>query len=711
MWHFKQSVWFWILFCLLSSSCQGRDFDFATQQLLIISNGDKESARAADYLFRHLDKRNSERTIFQVDRSDVYSKEFKGGIVYVEIVGDLESDYEIVNEYGRLSLFGRDPGILRWLSYMLIDRLGDCHKLDRDDIPPNYLEFKTRKGYFAFGYREPHLQPNMDQDLSGILLTHNVDRDWGLWGHNLSKVFAGGGDSGVMALVDGIRDKDQYCFSSEKTFQAIKAFIIEEYGHGLRGATWFMVAPNDNDKVCTCTSCRKQGNTAKSASGAVAVLLNRLTEEFPHDHFYTMAYRTTSEAPKIRLADRAGVLLSTIDLPKSPRLERNAPSVQKFITLLKSWNEQTFRIYLWDYISNFDDYITPFPVLRRVQAQLTYFRELGINGLFLNGSGYDYSPFDDVKTYVLSAIMIDPSLSVSDLVRRYHKRFYPHSAELLTQYLLEIEDNAYNDNRDIAIYSSFRQSMKTYFDTERFSKFYTDLELLVNDLQGNEGYRVRTLLNVLSYTKLQLDYHNGDVADGFLENQGGILRTSHRNDTLIHRLDEALEEGVVNYKEEKGALKSYLKEWKRLKGVSKPFNRFKVSKAIGISSADVIESSGLLCDNKVGFVSDFNQGWFLVGEDVRIIGRKQGEEKEPMTLEMTFLLNARHRMSAPERIELWSTGNKIMQFSTNDFSVFGDLVTLKKKINLLAHSDLEIRIYKNKGLKKSVIACDEIQLY
>ena len=711
MCRFKRLVWLWGMFSLLSSSCKAATFDFATSQLLILSNGDKESAQAADYLFGHLDKRNTDRSKFRIQRSDTNLEEFRGGIVYVEIVEDLESDYEIINEEGRLSLFGRNRAVLRWLSYMLIDRLGDYHRLDIADIPPSYIDFKTGKVDFAFRYRDPHLQPNLNQDLSGILLTHNVDRDWGLWGHNLRKVFVEGIETEAMALVDGRRDSEQYCFSSEKTYQAIKAFVLEEYGRGPRDARWFMITPDDNDKVCTCASCRKLGNTAKSATAAVVVLLNRLTKEFPLDYFYTTAYRTTREAPKIRLADRAGVLLSTIDLPKSPQLKMETPSVREFTTLLQSWKAQTSHIYLWDYISNFDDYITPFPVLRRVQRQLAYFKKMGVDGLFLNGSGYDYSPFDDVKTYVLSAVMIDPSLSVSDLVKRYHQRFYPISADLLTSYLLDIEDRLDHNNSDIAIYSSFRQLMKYGLDADRFNKFYTDLVLLETQLSGEERYRIKRLIDVLSYTKLQLDYHQGNLANGFLEIENDMCRFSNRNDLFIRRLRESQKEGITNYKEERGSINLYLREWEQLKRSVIPVNKFKISKASGISSGELLGEAHLLSDNKLGFVSDFNQGWLLAGEDIRAIGHNLNKRQGPVRLEMRFLLNPRHRMYVPDRVELWNGGIKIMEFTSSDFVLLQDIATLKKDVDLSDHTDLEIKIYKSKELKNSVIACDEVQLY
>ncbi len=709
--RFKCIVWLWGVISLMSVSCHGQSFDFSAQRILIISNGDKESVEAADYLYRHLDKRNRDKGQFQITRSDVASDGFTGAILYVEVVTDLSSDYEIKNEGGQLSLFGKNRSTLRWLAYMLIDKLADYHNLDVADIPPYYLDFVTSKRDFALTYRDPHLRPNMDQDISGILLTHNVDRDWGLWGHNLKKVFTDGPDENSQALVAGKRDPEQYCFSSEDTFRAIKAFVLEEYGRNNRGARWFMIAPNDNDKVCNCASCRKHGNTPERATGAVIALLNRLTKEFPQDYFYTTAYRTTREAPEVRLGDRAGVLVSTIDLPKSPRLDTDLGSVREFNQLLEAWKKQTKHIYLWDYISNFDDYISPFPVLSRVQEQLTYFRQLGVNGVFLNGSGYDYAPFDDVKTYVLSALMIDPTLSVSELVKKYYERFYPISGGVLTQYVMDMENRMYSRNQDIHIYTSFREAMESYIDTERFKTLYSQLEGLEHKLKDGEKQRVKLLIDALSYTRLQLDYHNGSIANGFFTVRDGEVVLSNRSDATLGRLIQAMKEGVINYKEEKGDLSTYLEEWNKIKARRVAINKFVVIKALGLESGEELKEGALLCDNKAGFASDFNQGWFLAGEDVVVKGQVATGKKGAMHLKMNFLLNTKHRMHVPVRVEIWSEGNRVLQFASEDLAVEGNLAVLKKDVDLSKYNEFEIKIYKNKALKNAVIACDEIHLY
>ena len=57
------------------------------------------------------------------------------------------------------------------------------------------------------------------------------------------------------------------------------------------------------------------------------------------------------------------------------------------------------NIYIWDYINNFDDYLTPFPILKIAQQRLQFFKQHGASGIFFNGSGYSYSSFDEMIFY------------------------------------------------------------------------------------------------------------------------------------------------------------------------------------------------------------------------------------------------------------------------------------------------------------------------
>ena len=98
---------------------------------------------------------------------------------------------------------------------------------------------------------------------------------------------------------------------------------------------------------------------------------------------------------------------------------------------------------------NFDDYITPFPCLYHLQNRLKLYKRIGIKGVFFNGSGYDYSSFDDVQTYTLAQLAVNPDVSIENCVRRYFNAMYPATGNILCDYYLDLERKAKGYNLHI----------------------------------------------------------------------------------------------------------------------------------------------------------------------------------------------------------------------------------------------------------------------
>ena len=220
-----------------------------------------------------------------------------------------------------------------------------------------------------------------------IAASHNVDFDWGLWGHNLPRVVGGSADERVYALHDGTRDHSQFCFSSEQLYDRIVAYVVDNYGEGAaptapqtggleQAGTRFCIMPNDNAVVCQCEECRKAGNDSQSAMPAVARLLRRLAERFPHHSFFTTTYLTTRQAPQGSLPENTGVIISAIDLPLRYGTTQTE-AWREFAAQVNAWKKVVRQVYVWDYMRNYDDYLTPFPVVGILRERLAAFQSVG----------------------------------------------------------------------------------------------------------------------------------------------------------------------------------------------------------------------------------------------------------------------------------------------------------------------------------------------
>ena len=159
--------------------------------------------------------------------------------------------------------------------------LTSCYAQNNDARPVSPFEFR--------GIYSPTNALDSIRDLFG---THHVDYDWGLWGHNLHKVVGEDPDESIIATIDGKKDKEQYCFSSEKMYDLLVEYIIDNFGDGETpgSSTRISIMPRDNKKSCTCKQCVAAGNTAENATPAVTSMMRKLAERFPKHQFFTSAY-------------------------------------------------------------------------------------------------------------------------------------------------------------------------------------------------------------------------------------------------------------------------------------------------------------------------------------------------------------------------------------------------------------------------------------
>ena len=111
---------------------------------------------------------------------------------------------------------------------------------------------------------------------------NHPDYDWGLWGHNLKKVVGDKATDAMFSIVDGKRNKNQFCFSSSELYDFVRAYILDLYGSGTDDySERISIMPMDNKMACTCEACRQKGNTRDNATPAVTAFVTRLAKEFP----------------------------------------------------------------------------------------------------------------------------------------------------------------------------------------------------------------------------------------------------------------------------------------------------------------------------------------------------------------------------------------------------------------------------------------------
>lgn len=692
---------FYLFFFLVQCSACSQSVDRVDMYWVVPGVDNQLDNRWVSYLKDHLNRRAGNEVIAVDDKPQM------GGYLQVIVHVDEKNihDYSIFRDGHSLRLIAKDNSKMLWLIYQFMSAIED-KRINISDLPPAMVDIMNGdEGDFAFEYRSIYSQANSNPETMPITASHNVDYDWGLWGHNLRRVFYDDIPDEVLALVDGKRTPGQFCFSSEKLYEAIESYVIDNFGEGQLNdnVARFVIMPNDDETICSCSACVAAGNTSKSATPAVSNLLRRLAKRFPNHQFFTSAYLSTYTPPVGAMPSNVGVIISAMGVPMQAHLPVKSANIKKFSQMVEKWRKVTNMVYVWDYMRNFDDYLTPYPCLMMIGERLRYFRSLGVSGIIYNGSGTDYASFDDVQTATIAAMLIDPGLSVEDYVSRYIHRYYPESGGILMKAYWSWEMKAYEKKCVLPFYGGITDAVKSWLNPDEFEEFCGSLDKKSKDVTGEERTRLNKLLTALQFTRLELQrMPHGDYNPSVVETCLESLRGHTAFDCMR------------NYREANGSLERYIAEWKTLK--SENAKSHNLLKGVHLKpkfklDADYTDVS-VLTDGLYALPSDYHTGWLIASAKSVVIEVPGGKVRNGMKLGLSFMYAPSWRIVLPETVELWQSGKclyKVPFKSEADkqpFTKHRFQISLK---DIDTSQALELHITQGKG-SRPTMACEEIEL-
>lgn len=653
-----------------------------------------EDARWAEYLAGQLMSRSVAGR--GADSSDAPQRRLH---VRVHVDAALADGYAVERDGDVLRLSARDGDRMLWLVYQFLSSCAG-QGVEAGDLPPAFVSMAGDRGDFAFEYRGIYTPSNADPELMPVTASHNVDYDWALWGHHLDRVFGGEVPAEACALVDGERRSEQFCFSSERLFEAVSAFVRR---HGEADETArFVIMPNDNGLVCQCPDCVRAGNTPGSATPAVSRLLRRLAERYPDRRFFTSSYMTTVEPPSEPLPSNVGVWVSAIGVPMRERFT-SRPATRKFASLVERWHKVVSRVYVWDYIRNFDDYLTPYPCLRLLRDRLVFYRSIGVSGVFLNGSSPSYASFDDVQTATAAALLVRPDLDVADYADRCFERYYPVSASLMAPAYRGWEDAVARRRALLPFYGGIGDAVKAWLVPDEFVAFCDSLDRRAKRAGEEERGRLNRLLTALWFTRLEL-----------LRRPGGGYGEQEARRCLEGVRGYAAFPEMSAYREARGALADYVAEWDVLMRENRETAR-NLLRGVPVESVSPPDGSyqdlSPLTDGLCALPSDYHTGWVIASPEEVVWRIPAGRVRSGGQLSLSFLHAPRWRILLPERVEVWQDGRCI---SHMELPAEADAFVRHKAVCRLGtvHPDrpVELHLRQAKG-RRVTLACDEVAVF
>jgi hypothetical protein len=274
------------------------------------------------------------------------------------------------------------------------------------------------------------------------------DDMWGAYGHRIAEG-------------TGMRIGTQLCLTNpdvlQLVVQQVKALWLSR-DRSQPDKRIVSLTQQDNQAYCQCPNCAAIDEAEGSQAGTNIWFINKVSEELEKDPAMdgilldTFAYQYTRTPPKtLHPRDNVIVRLCSIECCFAhPLNDPTCTENKKFAADIKTWASLANTLYVWDYTGAVSHYNCFFPNLQVLQANMQFFRENHVKGVYeqgnfkLSSSGGHDAEFAELRVYLMSRLMYNPDLDFDAEMNGFLKAYYGEGWQYLKEFLRMCSENAGN---------------------------------------------------------------------------------------------------------------------------------------------------------------------------------------------------------------------------------------------------------------------------
>ena len=233
-------------------------------------------------------------------------------------------------------------------------------------------------------------------------------------------------------------DWGQVCLTSQGARDEMAKVVLQQI-RADPGAGIISVSQNDGFKPCECAKCQEVVKREGAESGPMIEFVNYVAEqvekEFPDVLVETLAYQY-SRKPPARIKPRKNVVVRLCSIECSFVDNLDSELNKSFRDDIRGWAAVAPNLYIWNYVTNFANYIIPHPNMRTIAPNIRFFADNNTIGVFEQGDTYcSIGDFVRMRAWLHAKLMWDPSLDDRKLISEYLNGYYGPAGSYLEQYI------------------------------------------------------------------------------------------------------------------------------------------------------------------------------------------------------------------------------------------------------------------------------------
>ena len=438
------------------------------------------------------------------------------GNIRLETSPDLaEEAYALRENNGVFSVTGGGKRGVIYGAFAFLEKLCGCRWYTNDAfLIPSAPQIRVPAGYtFSytpyFEYRETDWGGRTNPVFSAALSINGgnvnippeemggaVGYFSGYFAHTLSTCFCSAAtyfDSHpeYFALRDGKRTPNQLCLTNPDVLRIVTAEVLDllaarrDPGQSVQILS---LTQHDNGDYCTCDACKALDEANGSQAGTMLTFVNSVADAvkaagYDNVAIDTFAYQYTRPAPtNVVPRDNVIVRLCSIECCFGHTLDDpGCPENAKFMKDLNDWSKICDRLYVWDYGTNYSEYINFFPNFGVMQRNMQIFYEHNVKGVFGEGNSQTAlcnGEFKDLRLYLQAKLMQDPYMDFGSELDGFLKFYYGDGWESIRAFILECSEKGATAKKHVGIFDRAKGSMPGIKnqDIARFDALWADAE-------------------------------------------------------------------------------------------------------------------------------------------------------------------------------------------------------------------------------------------
>ncbi len=479
------------------------------------------------------------------------------------------------------------------------------------------------------------------------------------------------------------------------------------------------VSQDDNTQYCECEECSKVDEEEGSPSGTMIQFVNLVAAEFPEKTISTLAYQYTRKPSKTRPAPNVLVTLCSIECDRSAPIAENCTD---FANDMIGWKQKTPNIRIWDYTTQFTNFLAPFPNIHTLQPNIQFFRDNNAKWVFEQHSHHPSELFE-LRSYLTAKLLWNPDLDTDEIITDFTNGYYEEAGPFIKNYIDLVHMEIQNDDEYfLFLYGDPSQAFSSFLRPpllEKYDEFFNHAEDAVRDKPE--------VLERVETARLSIDYAILEASRKGISAKYNLVESKMEVEKRLSNFSQTCNQADITLMNEMGfTVEEYFSFYnKTLDRVGEP--NIAAGKKVTLNTnpkkyAD--EDPQALTDGAWGGNSFYSNWLGFEGNDMEAV-IDLGEVQEITSLSTAFLQVTNHIVFFPEKLSVFiSTDNKSFkkvgeiknpkpltsQSKTNDIEYFnfGFPKVKARYIKIYANSLQAAPVWHNAAGLPCWIFCDEV---